>query len=125
MHQAYRVKLLHSETYLVESISNLRVSQQPKAAAVLPHLIPGAEHLGQKVKINWVLKSGNQLHRRHLLPCLSIIIFNLIQRMLLQKHVRFSSHVLNLHYFTDFECIILMWKLLMINLENLREITIT
>jgi len=45
--------------------------------------------------------------------------------MLLKKHIRLSSHILNLHYLTNLKSIIFMWKLLMINLKDLREITIS
>lgn len=125
MHQAYRVELLDSKTYLVESVPNHRVCQKTKAPTVLPNLISGTEHLRQKVKINRVLESSNQLHCWHILPSLAIILFHLIQRMLLKKHIRLSSHILNLHYLTNLKSIIFMWKLLMINLKDLREITIS
>jgi hypothetical protein len=125
MHQAYRVKLLDSKTYLVECIPNHGIRQKTKAPTVLPNLISGTEHLRQKVKINRVLESSNQLHRRHIFTCLSIILLNLIERMLLQKHIRLSSHILNLHNFTNLKRIIFMWKLLMINLKDLSEITIS
>ena len=119
------MELLDSKTYLVESVPNHRVRQQPKAPTVLPNLISGTKHFRQKVKINRVLESSNQLHRRHVLPYLSIILLHLIQRMLFKKHIRLSSHILNLHYFTNLKRIIFMRKLFMIDLKDLCEIAIS
>ena len=94
---------------------------------MFPDFMLLSEHVSEKIKIDLILKSADDLHRRHHILIFPIVIlfFYFVQGMLFRKYIILPFHILNFLNLTNLQGVKLVRKLFVTYLEDFGEIAIT